>query len=156
MGGGTAWRAALLQPERVAGLLLLNASGAQGGEPVTPFIGARIASTWLGQKLLPRLSPRFLISASLEDSIADSDLINAQMIDRYWHLVRYPGNRQAKADAIAQGQETRLWQQIGQIKVPSLIVWGQLDGVIPVSNAALFDSALPESKLVIYDDIGHY
>ena len=40
--------------------------------------------------------------------------------------------------------------------VPTLIVWGAQDPFIPVSHAAAAHEAMPASRLVIFDDVGHY
>ena len=40
--------------------------------------------------------------------------------------------------------------------VPTLIVWGSADPIIPVSHATAAHKAMPGSRLVIFDDVGHY
>lgn len=40
--------------------------------------------------------------------------------------------------------------------VPTLIVWGSHDPFIPVSHATDAHKAMPGSRLVIFDDVGHY
>jgi pimeloyl-ACP methyl ester carboxylesterase len=41
-------------------------------------------------------------------------------------------------------------------QVPSLIVWGAEDRLIPVSHAAAAHEAMPGSRLEIFEDAGHY
>lgn len=45
--------------------------------------------------------------------------------------------------------------RLAQIQAPTLILWGRADKVIPVAHADLLDAAIPRSKLIIYDDVGH-
>jgi hypothetical protein len=40
--------------------------------------------------------------------------------------------------------------------VPTLIVWGARDPFIPVSHATDAHKAMPASRLVVFDDVGHY
>ena len=41
------------------------------------------------------------------------------------------------------------------VDVPALIVWGREDRVLDVSGAAILHRAMPGSKLIVMDDIGH-
>jgi pimeloyl-ACP methyl ester carboxylesterase len=41
-------------------------------------------------------------------------------------------------------------------KMPSLIVWGCRDRIIPVKHAKPAHSAMPGSRLELYDDAGHF
>ena len=40
--------------------------------------------------------------------------------------------------------------------LPTLIVWGARDPIIPVSHAAEAHKAMPGSRLVLFDDAGHF
>ncbi len=155
MGGGVAWRAALLAPERVSGLVLIDPAGAQTGEAIKPYIGARIASTWIGQKILPVITPRFLVAQSLRQSVADANTMTEPMIDRYWEMVRYPGNRQAMAAAMTQPREAQLWHTINTITQPTLILWGEQDNIIPVSHGRAFAERIAGAQLITYPQAGH-
>ncbi len=39
--------------------------------------------------------------------------------------------------------------------MPSLILWGKKDTLIPLANATWFARQLPNDTLVTYDDLGH-
>jgi alpha-beta hydrolase superfamily lysophospholipase len=41
-------------------------------------------------------------------------------------------------------------------KMPSLIVWGRHDRIIPVEHAQPAHEAMPGSRLVLFDDAGHF
>ena len=45
--------------------------------------------------------------------------------------------------------------QVGGIKAPTLILWGEEDNLIPVSSARWFHEAMPASRLIIYPRVGH-
>ena len=40
-------------------------------------------------------------------------------------------------------------------RVPVLLVWGRRDPVIPVVHAERAHAAMPNSRLVVFDDTGH-
>ncbi len=45
--------------------------------------------------------------------------------------------------------------QLGEIKKPTLIIWGKQDGLIPVADANTFNKGIAGSELVIFEDCGH-
>ena len=155
MGGWLTWRAGLSEPERIAGLVLIDASGAQVGEKARPYLGARLAQSWLGQMLLPEIIPRFLVKSSLQESVARPDRVTGKLVDRYWELLRFPGNRQASVARANASREPEKWAEVGSLKMPVLLLWGKQDRVIPPSHARAFRKAIPQSQLIIYADAGH-
>jgi pimeloyl-ACP methyl ester carboxylesterase len=40
--------------------------------------------------------------------------------------------------------------------LPSLIIWGSRDPLIPVEHATIANRGLPDSRLEIFDDVGHF
>ena len=155
MGGWLTWRAGLSVPERTAGLALIDASGAQVEEKGQVYLGARLAQSWIGQMLLPEITPRFLVKSSLEESVARPERLSEELVDRYWELLRFPGNRQASLDRARTPRQPEKWADVGSLEMPVLLLWGEQDKVIPVSHAKAFASAIPETKLIIYPDAGH-
>ncbi len=155
MGGWLSWRAGLAVPERVSGLVLIDASGAQTDEKIKPYLGARLARSSVGQLLLPEITPKFLVRSSLEENFAQPERLTDELVTRYWELLRFPGNRQA---AVARGRtprEPEKWDEIGNLKMPVLLLWGEQDKVIPLSHAKAFETAIAGSKLIMYKDAGH-
>ncbi|WP_417622073.1 alpha/beta fold hydrolase [Parasphingorhabdus sp.] len=155
MGGWLSWRAGLAVPERVAGLVLIDASGAQVEEKGKLYLGARLAQSAIGQMLLPEITPRALVKSSLEDSYAQPERLTDEQVDRYWELLRFPGNRQA---SVARGKTSRQpekWAEVKNLEMPVLLLWGEQDKVIPVSHARAFATAIPGSELITYADAGH-
>lgn len=54
-----------------------------------------------------------------------------------------------------RGNFQDLTPRLGDIQQPTLVLWGDQDGLIHVSAAQVFHDRLPNSKLVIMDDTGH-
>ena len=155
MGGWVAWRAVLAEPDRVAGAVLIDASGAEGGEPPRSYLGARLARTTVGRWLLPKITPERLVRSSVEENYADPAKVTDAAVRRYWELLRFPGNRAATLDRQDTNREPEHWRNLGNIAQPVLVLWGEQDRTVPYPNAALFMKALPNATLVSYPDAGH-
>ena len=98
MGGAVSWQYALAQPARVEALLLLNAGGMPprpGEKAAASNIGFRIMRNPVGRWLAGQITPRALVASSLEQSVSNQAVVTEAAIDRYWELLRFPGNREA-------------------------------------------------------------
>jgi pimeloyl-ACP methyl ester carboxylesterase len=42
-----------------------------------------------------------------------------------------------------------------RIRAPTLLLWGEKDAMIPVTNAADYLKALPDARLVTFPKLGH-
>lgn len=42
-----------------------------------------------------------------------------------------------------------------KISIPTLILWGKKDRILHIDNAKLFNSTIKNSKLIVFDDLGH-
>ena len=157
MGGGVSWNYALSHPEKVDALVLVDAAGAPSAKPRNMPIGFRIARMPGVSALAEVITPRSMFEASLKTSVYDPGFATPQMVDRYWELNRYPGNRAATLARFAQMGQNRAATpaRLAAIKVPVLIMWGQEDNLIPVAAAQWFHKALPTSQLIIYPKVGH-
>lgn len=155
MGGWLTWRVGLSVPERTLGLVLIDASGAQVEQKIQPYLGARLARSSIGQILLPEITPRVLVKSSLEENFAQPERLTENLVDRYWELLRFPGNRKAAVDRGKTPREPEKWAEVGTLKMPVLLLWGEQDKVIPLSHARAFAAAIPGSKLITYADAGH-
>jgi pimeloyl-ACP methyl ester carboxylesterase len=157
MGGGVSWNYALSHPEKVDALVLVDAAGAPSAKPRNMPIGFRIARMPGVSALAEVITPRSMFEASLKTSVYDPGFATPQMVDRYWELNRYPGNRAATLARFAQMTQARAATpaRLAAIKVPVLIMWGQEDNLIPVAAAQWFHKALPTSQLIIYPKVGH-
>jgi pimeloyl-ACP methyl ester carboxylesterase len=155
MGGGVAARFAEEHPNRVSALILVDAGGMptpQGSS--VPFVfkyGRTPGIRWL----LLHITPRWLVTEGLNKAIVRKQIINERMIDEYWDFARMAGTRQATAERFALPWNHDVQNHIGDIKAPTLILWGEKDGLIPVIAAHEFHDAIPGSKLIIYPNTGH-
>lgn len=157
MGGGVAWHYALRHPDKLAGLVLVDAAGAPSQQARNMPIGFRLARTPIVKDAAQIITPRAMFEASLKTSVFDPGFVTPQMVDRYWELNRYPGNREATMARFAQAANNApaSAERLAAIKAPVLILWGEEDNLIPVASGRWFHRALPGSRLIIYPKIGH-
>ncbi len=157
MGGGVAWHYALAHPDRVSAVGLVDAAGAPAWQAKQVPLGFKLARMPVARDLMLHITPRFVIDRSLHQSISHQSIITPAMIDRYWELLLYPGNRQATLDrfALKHNIEPASQDALKSLRVPVLIQWGEEDSLIPVSSAAWFAKAIPGAKVIIYPKTGH-
>ena len=158
MGGWVAWRYVLARPKNVSALILIDASGAPSApnaEKPKLYLGARIMRWSIGRFLGQFVTPRSVIRQSLIDSMADEAAVTEEMVDRYWELLRYPGNRRAAGLLALVDREPSYGNRLSEVTAPTLILWGAEDRVIPPDNARTFHEMIPGSELQIFDGVGH-
>lgn len=155
MGGGIALAYAIAHPEKLSGLILVDASGAPDATPRSLPIGFRIAQTPGLRNIALYITPRSFLEKSLRQAISVQSIVTPAMIDRYWELLRYPGNRQATIDRFTTKRVPLDPSAIAAIKAPTLIIWGEEDKLIPFSAGQWLAKNMKGSTLVSYKGVGH-
>ena len=52
-------------------------------------------------------------------------------------------------------KEDFLDARLGEIKKPTLIIWGKQDGLIPLADGEKFNKGIANSQLAVFDNCGH-
>jgi pimeloyl-ACP methyl ester carboxylesterase len=100
------------------------------------------------------VTPRSFIEKNIKEVYYDHSLIKTSTIDRYYDLTLFEGNRDAFIDrAYVEREDYR--ERLSLIKSPTLILWGENDAWIPVSDAPKFKSAIENAQVVIMPKTGH-
>ncbi|ARK09718.1 alpha/beta hydrolase [Fibrella sp. ES10-3-2-2] len=152
LGGNIAWHLALIHPGRVRSLVLIDAAGYPFTSRSVP-IGFTLARMPGVGGLVAKLTPDALFRSSLETVYFADSLISDPLVHTYADLNRRAGNREhfVRRKPLLDS----LWQRIGQIQQPTLILWGQHDDLIPLSVAKRFHHDLPNDTLIVYPNAGH-
>ena len=151
LGGRIAWQYALEFPNDVQTLALINSLGYPQKSWPPPI---QMAQWPVFDELMKHFSPRFMYEIGLKDVYHDSSLVNDDLVDRYYEISRYPGNL-AAFPARVKASLDKDSNLIKQIKVPTMIMWGEEDVYFPVESAYYFNQDIDDSHLVIYPNIGH-
>lgn len=152
-GGQLAWLFALKQPQKVGHLVLIDAAGYPRQSESVP-LGFWLAQNPVLAPLMAKILPRKMIESSVRNVYGDPAKVTDELIDRYYQLTRREGNRQALVERFKQvGNDS--FEQIKQLQVPTLIIWGGEDRLIPVANAERFATDIAGSRWVIFEDLGH-
>jgi len=157
LGGQVAWSTAAALPERVAGLILVDASGyPRESMPTQPSVplGFRIAAT-PGLRLLAQYTlPRGVVERTVRDVYGDPSKVTPELVDLYSAMTLRAGNRDALGRRIAQGYTGNV-ALLSKIQAPTLILWGGKDRLLPPELGRRFARDIPGAKLVVFDGLGH-
>ena len=155
MGGWIAMDYVMRNPWRTDALVLVDAAGA----PVKREGGGNLAFQLAGMPvvgdLLSQLLPRSLVEKSFRQSVSNQAIVTDDAVDRYWELARYPGNRGATRQRFATPRTSFAAQDVARVKVPTLVMWGKEDSLIPYEAGEWYARHVPNATLVAYDGIGH-
>jgi pimeloyl-ACP methyl ester carboxylesterase len=154
LGGSVSWHTALAHPSRVEKLILVDASGYPSKEtsmPIGTYILRVPGLPWLMQHTLPRS----LVAQGMRNVWGEPSRVTPEMIERSFELTAREGNRRALLDRVSQRKPSTAFERIRELKLPTLIVWGGRDRLVPPDNAERFHRDIAGSMLVVFDDLGH-
>jgi pimeloyl-ACP methyl ester carboxylesterase len=153
-GGWVAWETALAGPGRVEALILVDSAGYAIRSQSVPM-AFRIANIPVLNRLMEVTLPRGLIASSVRNVYGDPGKVTPELVDRYYELTLRAGNRAALVQRFTQAPLGIDAARIREIKVPTLILWGGRDRLIPAEYGGLFKQDIEGSRLVLFDDLGH-
>jgi pimeloyl-ACP methyl ester carboxylesterase len=155
LGGQAAWRYALRRPDRISGLILIDATGYPQNLSTSTAVALQIASMPVISELMRWAPIEGTVGRSLKDVYVDDTLVTPELIARYSDLMRRPGNRVALGDRARNAPPSTGWEQLRQLKVPTLIMWGGQDTWVPLSMGERFKQDIADSELIVYPNLGH-
>lgn len=152
-GGYMTWSYAVAHPEKVKKIAILNSSGYPRGDQPTPISFKMQKMDWL-RPVITHITPRFLVEKSVKVVYYDDSKITDELVDRYMDLLLREGNRgglMGKTQQITYDHSS----EIKNVQCPTLIMWGDSDGLVNVEAAPKFHADIPNSELLIYENMGH-
>jgi pimeloyl-ACP methyl ester carboxylesterase len=152
-GGALAWYYAAHFPERVDRLILLNAAGLPGA--TNKWMEMELPD-WFGYVLY--LLPEGLFKAFLQAPVVDKSLITEEQVREFHLMYRREGNRMAEFERMRAWDRRDISEDLAAIRAPTLVMWGEQNPQLPVSQAAGFVDRLINAERVeqrIYPGIGH-
>lgn len=149
MGGGVAAEMAVLQPQAVASLTLMDAAG------------VHYRPSQLDQEMLA--GRNLLVAKTPEDFDRIIDFVCVQRPLSPRPIVDFLAERAVKDSALHEKifrevlfpDINFLLLDLGRIQAPTLVLWGEKDRVLNPENAKVFKQYIPRSELVILPNVGH-
>ena len=152
MGGWIALRYAIDYPDALAGLILVNNAGVIGAnesalqkqaanEDYNPLILADIEDADRLMAMVahrPARIPSRLKPVFFADSLKYRDLLDGI----FWTIA-------------VEGRDRPLTDRLGDVKAPTLIIWGRHDQLIDVSCVAVLEAGIAGSRAHVFDHVGH-
>lgn len=154
LGGFIAWNAAVAFPIKFKSLLLIDAAGFETKAKSVP-LAFKLAKIPVLGEALTKFSPKGIVASSVRNVYANPSLVTNELIDRYFNLSKREGNRAAFIQRLNEEKREIKVDDLTLIKVPTFIMWGGKDNLIPVENAQYFSNAIANDTLVIFPNLGH-
>lgn len=158
MGGFISTEAVTAEPERFSRLSLVSAAGISFATISGPrkSVTAAIVKMMIpvaASRMERNLGRKRLRSASFAGVIAHPGKIGNEILWElgYYATIRSPGLFDA-AFALG-GYDNR--EALAGIDIPTQVIWGQQDRLVPVGAAYSYERRIPDSELSLVDDCGH-
>jgi len=151
LGGAVAIYTAATRRDRVSALVLVDAAWPR---VEIPWTIETLRTPILGE-IEMELYTRPVMGWGLRHRLfADPAKVTGDVIERYWRPVTIPGTRRAALAAVrssASGSDTIM----DKIHMPTLVIWGEQDHLLPVDEGRRLAAAIPGSVLAILPHAGH-
>lgn len=158
MGGAVSLVFAMKHPERLDGLVLVDAAGWPGeagekrGGPPGMFA---LFNNPIGRGIIKWFDPRMFATGGLKSAYLDETLVTKELVDRYGELALAPGHRDILLTQNSRSELLSSAAAFATIAVPTLVMSGEQDKLIPVDDSRAIAAAIPSAKLITYSDGGH-
>jgi pimeloyl-ACP methyl ester carboxylesterase len=157
MGGFVGAELAIAEPTRVSKLVLVSAAGLstehRRKEPL--LVGARLwalASARTGARTDVVVRRKRLRRLALQGVVRYPERLSAPLT---WELVQ-GASRPGFMQGLRANLEYSYRDRLPQIEIPTLVVWGRNDMILPVGDAARYERLIgANARKVIFDDTGH-
>ena len=152
LGGAVAASFAARYPDRVTRLILVAPAG------LTPLRGPRLRNESLAlANLWLTAQNRGMVTKMYEDAFEDPQKAPAALIDEMWAQLRDPAYRRAYYRNFLYMAQPHpdFAVELGQIKAPTLILWGSGDRVAPASDAEKFGELVPHADVRVLERGSH-
>ncbi|QDP40364.1 alpha/beta fold hydrolase [Radiobacillus deserti] len=152
MGGQIALNMALMDPKKIKKLVLLCSSGYL--KRSQRFL---IASSYLPffEKIVYYYVRRKEVKDYLKDVFYNQTLIDEDMITEFGRPLLEKGFYKSLIRLMRHREGDLLPHQLQDIKIPTLLIWGEEDRVVPVQVGQRLVQDLPDAQLITYKKTGH-
>jgi pimeloyl-ACP methyl ester carboxylesterase len=142
------------RPDRLSKLVLIDSAGDKGTLP--PHL--KLLRSALGTPIIYLAPSKLAALMTLRMCYYDRKRIKKENVNAYAAPLANRGGRHALLHTARQcipANADELIAEIATINVPTLILWGREDRVIPVKVGELLHQLIPNSTLEVIEDCGH-
>ncbi|HXM39501.1 MAG TPA: alpha/beta fold hydrolase [Gemmatimonadales bacterium] len=151
MGGAIAAEVALAHPDRVRGLVLIDAAGYGVRWPgVLKAARSRVVGA-----ITTRFRSRWITERILRSTYADPRKVTEADVDQYYAPVPAPDYGRALRGVLREFRFDTLVGRLGALQTPTLVVWGDADRWIPLHDGSRLARELPRGAFVVVPRTGH-
>ncbi|MEJ2203031.1 MAG: alpha/beta hydrolase [Gemmatimonadota bacterium] len=159
LGGGICLLSALRLLEAHPGTLqrLVVVSGAAYAQRLPPFVWFAHHRR-LGTGLMRVLGARWVVRWVLRGIVFDPSRVTRAQVEGYAEPLANRAARRALVDTALQILPTDLdavTARYPNLRIPTLLLWGRQDPVVPLGVGQKLASDLPDAELVVLDRCGH-
>jgi pimeloyl-ACP methyl ester carboxylesterase len=154
-GGAVAATIALDYPGRVTSLVLVGA--VSNDQPKKKLLLRLAGVPVLGDIATPLfLGSRWILRKRTQDVYRRLGYpLDERKLEARHHLLETANTHRAMIRTIRRWHADRISREASLIRQPTLLVWGEEDTHIPISEAFRLRDAIPNSRLVIFRRCGH-
>ena len=157
LGGGTAMRLALMEPDRVGRLVLMGPGGLTLNLfHAEPTEGVQRLMDFAGDP------SREALRAFISTMVVNQDLVTDELVEERYADATAPGAREAMASMGMSfwnpetAEDGRLWREAHHLRKHTLLTWGREDRVNPLDGAFTALKLIPKAQLHVFPNCGHW
>lgn len=144
IGGSIALHYALKSPQKIKGLVLVSSLCI--GKEIAPwvrFLSSSVLCRYLGEAAIVILKATKWLARLFYTPFKFANPVTRLKINM------------GKSITTFKGQTTVLLDQLSELLMPTLLVWGATDSIVPVAHAYAAAQLIPDCQLHIFEGCGH-
>lgn len=163
LGGLVGIRLALAAPSRVKALVLVDSAGlGRGLNPLMRLQTLPGTAKFLAPLGKTSIGAKIWAWAFCGLTLAKPNRVKRDWFERLSQMAQDPGYLEATVSALrnvgtltGQHDHEIMLDKLSRLTIPTLLIWGEQDRVLPVHHAKAAISRLPQGRLEILSDCGH-
>ena len=154
-GAAIAATIALDHPERVERLVLIGA--VSNDEPKKKILLSIARLPLIGDIVTPLfLGSRWILRKRMEHVYRRLRIpVDEQMIAARHHLLATANTHRAMIRSARRWSANRISRDAHLIRQPTMLIWGEVDTHIPLSEGLRLRDAMPNARLIVFRNCGH-
>lgn len=151
MGGAIVVWTAILAPERVDRLVIVDGAGTSIQNNLMRAAGYLVSPA----TVIPLIHLAFPVNEKTLAAVPDSEKKRVILAEQLYASDRRPCASQALAKSMRSLARDIVDSRLSEIKAPTLVIWGSDDGLLPRAAGQFYQSHVANAKLVIIENGNH-